>query len=87
MIRAFTPSKLFANYLNDTATIGMSRKHGNLTTESRNNKSNFLCRDTFYTFLYNMISILITYTFQNMSIKLMRESYFLIKLYNFKGLK
>lgn len=73
-------------YLNDTATIRMGRKWGDLTSKSRNNKSNFLCRDTFYAFLYNMISILITYTFHNMSIKLMHKLYFLIKLNNFKGL-
>lgn len=75
------------HYLYDATTIGMSRKCGNLATKSRNDKSNFLCGNAFYTLLYYMISILITYTFQNMSIKLMHKLCFLVKLNNFKGLK
>lgn len=75
------------HYLDDTTSIWMSRKRGNLTSKSRNNKANFLCRNRFYALLYHMISILITDTSHNMTIKLKDQLCFLIKLNHFKGLE
>lgn len=83
--RCLTTKKMWS-YLNNTTTIGMTRKHSNLAFKSRYNKSNFLCRNAFNTLLNHMIPILVAYTSDNMSIKLVHKLCLLIKLNNLKGL-
>jgi len=63
-------SSLFSNYLDNSASIRMSRKSGDLTTESSNYESNPTSRHTLDTFLDNMISVLISNTLQHIPIEL-----------------
>lgn len=73
-------------HLDNTATIGMSRKVGHLTLERKDNKSNFLCRDALDTLLYYMISVLILNASHYMPIKFMHKFCFLIRFNYLEGL-
>ena len=87
MKRCLQTKETLQHHLNNTATIWMSREHSNVVLKSRDNKPNFRCRNTFNTLLYDVICILISHTFHDMSIKLMHKLCFLVKFNNLKGLE
>jgi hypothetical protein len=74
-------------YLYDTTTIRMHGKCCNFTTEGWEYESNFFCWNTLNALLYDMITVLITYTFHNMSIQFKDKLCFLIKLNYIKCLR
>ena len=72
--------------LNDTATIRMGRQGNNLSKKGWDNKLDPILWDTLNTFLDYMITILVTDTFHNRTIKLCHHSCLLLHINHFQGL-
>lgn len=75
------------SHLNNTATIGMHGKLHHMSVKGRNDKSYPLLRDAFYTFLDDMVAILITNTSHDRSIKLQSHLCLLFHFNNFQSLQ
>ena len=68
------------SYLYYTTTIWMARQGYNLIKESGNDELNMIFRHTLNTLLDNMVTVLVTYTAHNMTIKLPHHFNFLVQI-------